>query len=299
MKKMLISLILCMFLAGMFSGIIVSTDEDETELVTKYYKDKRPFFPVYTEKGVEWVANEPDDLVPKEKPDKPGKPPKPPKPPEYNDPPDGVLEKYALCIGISDYEGIGSDLTYPDKDAMDWKNFLASKGYTVKVLTNGQATAAGIETEIDALLAKEDGDDYVVFTYSGHGTKVKRYGSSMVSYNFWGLTHGWFKAKFEQADAEQIFFTFDACVIGGFQDSVTDGRVGAFASNRKDSYDGIGSMTNGVFTYYQLEGWGNGLLTFEDDSDYAVQGMKAWASQYIGLSVDPFYKDSFTGDMFP
>lgn len=56
-------------------------------------------------------------------------------------------------------------------------------------------------------------------------------------------------------------------------------------------------MKNAVFTYYQMMGWNN-YNNFEEDATYAVQYMKAWASQYH-VRVDPFYKDSFTGPMIP
>ncbi|MEA2053957.1 MAG: caspase family protein [Candidatus Thermoplasmatota archaeon] len=211
---------------------------------------------------------------------------------------DGVVKKYALCIGISDYDGTANDLNYCDDDAMDWKGFLNGKGYTVTTLIDREATASTIEAKIDDLLTKEDGDDYVVFTYSGHGTTYRNYGSCMISTDMWYITHGWLESKFSSADSTHIYFAFDACKIGGFKGVVTDGRVGAFASNKDYAYDGDDSMKNGVFTYYQMEGW-NTYNNFEDDAAYAVQEMEAWASQYANVNVDPFYVDKYTGDMIP
>jgi len=87
----------------------------------------------------------------------------------------GEVEKYALVIGIADYRGIMNDLRYCDDDAMEWKNFLENNGYTVKTLIDKQAKANNIETEINNLLALEDGNDFVVLTYSGHGAKYSPY----------------------------------------------------------------------------------------------------------------------------
>jgi len=56
-------------------------------------------------------------------------------------------------------------------------------------------------------------------------------------------------------------------------------------------------MQNGVFTYYQMEGWGI-YDTFEDDSAYAVQEMKDWPPSRR-IKVDPFYVDQFAGPMMP
>jgi hypothetical protein len=210
---------------------------------------------------------------------------------------DGVVRKWALVIGISDYEGTQNDLTYCDDDAMDWKNFLQSNGYSVSLLTDNQATAVNIESEIIDLLAAEDADDYVVFTYSGHGYNYPGYGSCIISTDLYYITHGFLESYFATAESQHIYFAFDACQIGGMQGLIQTGRVGAFASNNRYSYDGDSTMKNGVFTYYQMVGWG-AYNNFEEDSAYAVQYMKTWASTYH-VRVDPFYKDSFTGNMLP
>jgi len=209
------------------------------------------------------------------------------------------VDKYALVIGISDYEGSGNDLNYCDDDAMDWKNFLQGEGYTVSILTDNQATADNIDAAVNDLLADEDGNDYVVMTYSGHGARYQGYGSCIISHDLWYMTHGWLEQKFDSSDSQHIYFAFDACEIGGFQDLIETNRVGAFASNRRLSYDGDESMKNGVFTYYQIDGWDNqNYDNFEDDGDYAVQKFKSWARNY-GIRVDPFVKDSYSGPMMP
>ena len=165
-------------------------------------------------------------------------------------------------------------------------------------LLDTQATADNIEAKINELLSNEDADDYVVFTYSGHGAKYRNYGSCMISADMVYITHGWLEAKFDAADSSHIYFAFDACQIGDFKGVVKDGRVGAFASNRDYSYDGTPDMKNGVFTYYQMEGW-NYYTNFEDDAAYAVQKMEEWAAGYAGVKVDPFCVDSYSGDMLP
>lgn len=208
-----------------------------------------------------------------------------------------VDKRYALVIGISDYEGTSSDLQYCDDDAQDWKNFLQGEGYTVNTLIDSQATADNIIAAINNLLAAEDGDDYVVMAYSGHGATLSGYGSCIVSHDMYGIDHGYIESLFNGAHSSHIFFSFDACVIGDFQGLITPNRVGAFASKTRSSYDGDSSMQNGVFTYYQMEGW-NSFDVFEDDSAYAVQQMKAWPPS-PRIKVDPFYIDQFTGDMMP
>ena len=208
----------------------------------------------------------------------------------------GDVHKYALVIGISDYEGTANDLTYCDDDAQDWKNFLQGEGYTITMLTNSQATADNIEDALYDLIGAEDGDDYVVLTYSGHGYDYPGYGSCIISHDLYYMTHGYFESFFDLADSQHIYVTFDACEIGDFQGIVETNRLGAFASNNRYSYDGDSKMKNGVFTYYQIEGW-DFYDNFEEDSAYAVQQMKDWAPRYI--KVDPFYVDQFAGTMTP
>ena len=211
----------------------------------------------------------------------------------------GDVKKYALVIGISDYEGTANDLNYCDDDATDWKNFLQTQGYTVTTLIDNQATANNIDSAVDDLLSIEDGNDYVVFTYSGHGAKYSNYGSCIISQDLYYMTHAWLEAKFDNADSKHIYFAFDACEIGDFKNLVDANKVGAFASNRRYSYDGDSSMKNGVFTYYQMDGWYNkNFDNFEDDSNYAVQEMKNWA-RTRHVKVDPFVQDMYNGPMLP
>ncbi len=206
------------------------------------------------------------------------------------------VDKYALVIGIADYKGVMNDLRYCDDDAIEWKNFLENNGYTVKTLIDRPAKANNIADEIDNLLALEDGNDYVVLTYSGHGAKYSNYGSCIISHDLYYITHGWFESKFANADSPHIYFTFDACEIGDFQGLIGTNRVGAFGSNNEYSWE-TSEFENGVFTYYQMEGW-NSKDNFEDDTSYAITQMEDWAT-YNGVEVDPFLKDSYDGSMIP
>jgi hypothetical protein len=209
------------------------------------------------------------------------------------------VDKYALVIGISDYQGTGNDLQYCDDDAMDWKNFLQGEGYSVTILTDNQATADNIDAAINDLLTDEDNNDYVVLTYSGHGAKYQGYGSCIISHDLYYMTHGWLEQKFDNSESPHIYFTFDACEIGDFDGLIDNNKVGVFASNRRLSYDGDATMKNGVFTYYQMDGWDNqGFDNFEEDGSYAVQKFKSWARAH-GVRVDPFVKDMYSGSMMP
>lgn len=90
-----------------------------------------------------------------------------------------VGNKYALVIGISNFEDKSINLRYAAKDATDFANFLTTRGNfkaeNVKLLTDEHATRQGI---IDALGkkwlgAKANSNDLVIIYVSSHGSPAK------------------------------------------------------------------------------------------------------------------------------
>ena len=82
------------------------------------------------------------------------------------------MEKRALCIGINDYPGTGSDLAGCVNDANDWAAALGKRGFAVEKIFDRQATGDSIRKAIKALLAQAKGGDLVAIQYSGHGSFV-------------------------------------------------------------------------------------------------------------------------------
>ena len=78
--------------------------------------------------------------------------------------------KRALCVGINDYPGTGSDLAGCVNDARDWKRVLEQRGYEVAVLLDGRATRANVASALTALIGEARPGDSLVFTFSGHGS---------------------------------------------------------------------------------------------------------------------------------
>jgi len=78
--------------------------------------------------------------------------------------------KNALCVGVNDYPGTGSDLAGCVNDAKDWRKVLEQRGFGVKSLHDKQATAAAIRGALGALVQGAKKGDTVVFTFSGHGS---------------------------------------------------------------------------------------------------------------------------------
>lgn len=80
------------------------------------------------------------------------------------------MAKRALCIGINDYPGTGSDLQGCVNDANDWAAVLGERGFSVQTLLDAQATKAAMVAAFEQLIASGDSGDVLVITYSGHGT---------------------------------------------------------------------------------------------------------------------------------
>jgi len=169
-------------------------------------------------------------------------------------PADGVVEKYALVVGVTDYT-LNPDLEYTDDDAYSWADYLESIGYEVKLLT-GYVDASTLERELYFLLETEDGDDYVAFIFAGHGVNFFFLYSAIVL-SGWPLdtaiSQYALKDIFSYADSKHIFFFFDACQIGGMSTLVTSSeRYAAMASDMIHTAIEDSSLGHGAFTYFFL-----------------------------------------------
>ena len=83
-----------------------------------------------------------------------------------------MRKKVALCVGINDYPGTGSDLNGCINDCNNWAEFLTKQGYRVTILHDNMATKAQVTSQLKTLLATLGFGDRFVFTYSGHGSWV-------------------------------------------------------------------------------------------------------------------------------
>jgi hypothetical protein len=83
-----------------------------------------------------------------------------------------MAKKMALCIGINNYPGTGSDLSGCINDAGDWAKVLGAKGFVVTKLIDKQATRKNILAAMKSLIAPAVKGDSIIFQYSGHGTYI-------------------------------------------------------------------------------------------------------------------------------
>ncbi|MCD6360307.1 MAG: caspase family protein [Armatimonadetes bacterium] len=91
----------------------------------------------------------------------------------------GTVTRRAVCVGISDYVGTGSDLSYCDDDARDFADALAASSNwnasNIEVIVDRQATDTNIWAALNSMAAASDSDDQCVFFFSGHGGRGTDY----------------------------------------------------------------------------------------------------------------------------
>ena len=80
------------------------------------------------------------------------------------------MAKRALCVGINDYPGTGSDLSGCVNDANDWAAELSTRGYEITMLLDKQATRQNLVDALTKLVKSGAAGDSLVFTFSGHGS---------------------------------------------------------------------------------------------------------------------------------
>jgi hypothetical protein len=80
--------------------------------------------------------------------------------------------KRAICFGINNYPGEENDLSGCINDANDWAAKLTLSGFQVTKYLDDQVTKDRFLSAIRSLLAVSLVGDWLVITYSGHGTQA-------------------------------------------------------------------------------------------------------------------------------
>ncbi len=232
--------------------------------------------------------------------------------------------KYAIIIGINDYPGTSSDLSYAVNDAEEVAYMLEhTYGFphdNIVILADPTDPTDPVEHKgsrnqiydtVNNLRVQSDPIDELVFYYSGHGAKGKADDGDRSSVDQCIVVHndantqfeyiwdGELKTLFEGFPADRIVFGFDSCLSGGMVVLKAAGRVVNMACSASGlSYEGSWGGGNGQFTYYfAIEGmqerkadWttdGDTLVTVEEAFDYA----KAKCVTQVPVIADAFDRD--------
>ncbi|MHA2424288.1 MAG: caspase family protein, partial [Candidatus Thorarchaeota archaeon] len=173
-------------------------------------------------------------------------------------------DKWAVFIGISDYEGRSSDLWNPHNDALEMKQILEAEGYNYALALDGTATKDNFEVMLNWLIANEGPNSDVVFFYSGHGartsdgswdTDVEADGNDecLVSWDSRAITDSYVADKIDQMESNHIAVILASCHSGGMFDEPHENRAGVLyiAAAEADQYgwDYL-DLENTLFMYW-------------------------------------------------
>ncbi|MFX0090578.1 MAG: caspase family protein [Candidatus Hodarchaeota archaeon] len=213
---------------------------------------------------------------------------------------DGIVNKYAVIVGISDYKAI-SDLSFCDEDATDWYNYLNPLGYQITLLGdnhpenypfwNNYATEANVRAALANMFATADEDDIVAYISSGHGGRSK-VGSGRTKYYvqylcMWDCSAGEngydgiiTDTEFKEITAPSVSKTFiflDHCYSGGMDEIMQNANAASIYMTTTCTDNGYGydasAYENGMWTYIFLEftliDYFGGSASMEDTFAYA------------------------------
>jgi len=226
--------------------------------------------------------------------------------------------RYAIIIGISDYPGTGSDLSYSDDDALDMYTALTVQyGFdATKIISliDQDATRFNIMSAIETIGSMATTNDEVVFFFSGHGGRGKandgdneKTDQCIWSHDGTKLVPIWdgeLRAAFSQYKTSRIIFIFDSCYAGGMADDLNgNGRVIAMASTATTLSYEWSSLQNGEFTYYMIE---QGMSLGQADKYDSIPGLPdvtvEEAFDYANanrIRNTPTISDKFLNDLLP
>jgi len=142
------------------------------------------------------------------------------------------MAKYAVVIGISDYPDPVNDLTYPDDDAIAFRQELIDDGgfssANINLLLNSDATKSNIQNAITSWLeSREDEDDLVVIFFAGHGTRgtdiapideADGLDECLATYSSSGnyIRDDELDTWLDALDSQHVVVVIDSCFSGGF-----------------------------------------------------------------------------------
>lgn len=82
-------------------------------------------------------------------------------------------KKKAICMGLNDYPGSNNDLRGCVNDARNWSSLLNELyGFNVKTLFDSQIRYDTVTELMGNYISDSRAGDYIVITFSGHGTHV-------------------------------------------------------------------------------------------------------------------------------
>ena len=229
---------------------------------------------------------------------------------ERLEPPADLGRIFGIFVGVGDY---GDRISALDGTALDARRFAESLAGSstmaksdITLLVDEGATAEALREAVAHVAAEAGDNDTVVFFFSGHGDRVKRFGDRQLSdmdrhdetielYDTEMLDDE-FAALWEGVGAKRVLFFLDSCYSGGFSGDLIDrvGRVGFFASEEAQLSEVAGRLGAGgylsafLFEAIQEEGADLNL-----DGAVNMEELRAFVAKRFSEEVYNPWLDSF------
>ena len=185
----------------------------------------------------------------------------------------GAGRVFLLSVGISDYGGFASNLSYTADDARNLYTALQSSGSLAQgsaVLTDRQATVANVRAAFQRIAQQAGPNDLFFFFYSGHGSQDAAQGGGELDGRdeFLVMVDGLISDNemaqmFSGVRARLSVIALDACFSGGFaRDVIQNPRIMGLFSSDED-------LTSAVAGKFQAGGYLSHFLrtAFEGEAD--------------------------------
>lgn len=175
---------------------------------------------------------------------------------------------FAVVVGLSNYRGSSSDLTYSDDDARGFYQYLTTamsretKSGKVVLLQNEQATASTIRKTIREVFSQSTENDIILFYFSGHGSE-----NGFIPFEVYEpVTHEEIKGFFRSSKAAYRLCIADACFSGTISQgnaqssfstlsSLSDSKIAVIMSSKpSQTSQENSSLKQGVFSYFLVKG---------------------------------------------
>ncbi|MBU4331656.1 caspase family protein [Patescibacteria group bacterium] len=227
-------------------------------------------------------------------------------------------DKYAVIIGVCDYQGTINDICDSDGDALNMYDALITfYGYdsgNIILLRDDNATFSAIDSAVKSIESLESAGDEVVFFFSGHGGDgmaqdydKERKDEAIITHDLQYIWDGQLQNWFSGFDTNRIVFIFDSCLSGGMNDVASEGVmfVSASKENQLAYVYSTGVNGEGMFSHYFVnEAILQGLADFFDhDNNVAIQDVVIEeAFDYTRLNLPSIYQiptivDNFLDDL--
>jgi uncharacterized caspase-like protein len=180
------------------------------------------------------------------------------------------FKKYAVVVGVADYQGTGMDLRYSDDDAYRFYAYLKScnggvDDENISILVDEAATKENVLRTMDNVFSKAGPEDMLIFYFSGHGAEGAFCPQDATNQYSSLLTHDDVKSAFKKHPARYKIVFADACFSGSIYEGKPDNTSQASAvqetniaiimsSASTETSQEHPKIRQGAFSYYLLKG---------------------------------------------